>query len=99
MLLAKALELPSEILGVGCCQSLKAIDPDLLKHLPPFGANPTHFTEMPFLRSNVIAETPPATERALATICRQRWRISSVQVGRQSQQRVVELAIQAVAKR
>jgi hypothetical protein len=81
VLFTEALELPSEILGVGCCQSLKAIDPNVLKHLPPFGANSTHFTEMPFLRRNVVAEPPPAAEGALATICRQSWRIGSVQIG------------------
>ena len=98
MLVAKALELSSEILGVGRRQGLKAMDPDLLQHLSPFGANPAHFAEMSLLRGNVVAEPPPATERALAAISRQRWRVGSVEIGRQSLQCVVELAIQAVAK-
>jgi hypothetical protein len=99
MLITEALELPAKFLGVGCGQSLEAMDPNLLEHFAPFGANPTHLTEMPFLRRNVVAKPPPATERALATICRQSRRIASVEVGRQSQQRVIELAIQAAAKR
>ena len=99
MLFAEALELPAEILWVGCGQRLEAMDPNVLEHLAPFGANPTHLTEVPFLKSNVVAKPPPATQRALAAICRQRWRVGSVQVCRQSQQRVIELTIQAVAKR
>jgi hypothetical protein len=55
MLIAKALELPAKLLGIGCGQGLEAIDPNVLEHLAPFRANPTHLTEMPFLRGNVIA--------------------------------------------
>jgi hypothetical protein len=99
MLIAEALELPAKFLGVGCGQGLEAINTNVLEHFAPFCANPTHLTEMPFLRRNLIAQPPPATERALAAICRQSGRIGSVEVGRQSQQRIIELTIQAASKR
>jgi hypothetical protein len=52
------------------------MNPKLLEHVAPLRTNATHLTEMPISRSNAAAALTPTTQRALATIRRQSWRLS-----------------------
>jgi hypothetical protein len=52
------------------------MNPKLLEHVAPLRTNATHLTEMSISRSNAAAALTPTTQRALATIRRQGWRLS-----------------------
>jgi hypothetical protein len=76
MLLAKTFHLNGQSFWVGRGEVIEAMNPKLLKHVAPLRTNATHLTEMPISRSNAAAALTPTTQRALATIRRQSWRLS-----------------------
>jgi hypothetical protein len=76
MLLAKTFHLNGQAFWIGRREVIEAMNPKLLKHVAPLRTNATHLTEMPISRSNAAAALTPTTQRALATIRRQGWRLS-----------------------
>ena len=94
MLFPETLHLFSQPIRIRSGEILQTMDPELLEHLPSFGTDAAHLTQVSLRSSLGIAESTPAAECALATIRRKgRW-IVAIEIKTEFAQGISQLLTQ-----
>ena len=94
MLFPETLHLFRQPIRIRSGEILQTMDPELLKHLPSFGTDAAHLTQVSLCSSLGIAESTPAAECALATIRRKGRRIVAIEIKPEFAQGVSKLLTQ-----
>ena len=99
VLLAMHLQLGSQLLGVRGRQAIEAGNPQLQQEFTALAADATDLAEMALSGSGLITKPSPAAEGAFLAITHQRRRPGALQVALEPHQALLELVLQASAKR
>ena len=93
------LQLGGQLVGVGGRQAIEAANPQLQQEFTALAADATDLAEMALSGSGLITKPAPTTEGTFLAITHQRRRTGALQVALEPHQALLELVLQASAKR